>query len=322
MLRLRNLRIGYGPRVLATLPDLDVRAGEFVCLLGRNGQGKSTLLRTLGGFLPPVSGEVSLDDVAVRHLSGSERARRIAVVLTERVQVGALGVRELVELGRQPHTGWAGVLDDADRRIAADALARVDGAHLADRTVDSLSDGERQRVMIARALAQQPRLLLLDEITAFLDLPSRVTIIDLLRRIAREQGVAIVLSSHDLELSLETADRLWLLPGEGRFLDGAPEDIALSGAVGAAFDQHNLRFSLASGRFESPDRGGRTVQVAFDGDEAIWLSRALRRSGFTPVWQAAECAPVIRYLGAETGWQVEDAPPVPSIAALLDQLEL
>ncbi|KPN20455.1 hypothetical protein AO715_11370 [Xanthomonas sp. Mitacek01] len=321
MLRLRNLRIGYGPRVLATLPDLDVRAGEFVCLLGRNGQGKSTLLRTLGGFLPPVSGEVSLDDVTVRHLSGSERARRIAVVLTERVQVGALGVRELVELGRQPHTGWAGVLDDADRRIAADALARVDGAHLADRTVDSVSDGERQRVMIARALAQQPQLLLLDEITAFLDLPSRVTIIDLLRRIAREQGVAIVLSSHDLELSLETADRLWLLPGEGRFLDGTPEDIALSGAVGAAFDQHNLRFSLASGRFESPDRGGLIVQVAFDGDEAIWLSRALRRSGFTPVRQAAENAPVIRYLGADIGWQVDDAPPVLSIAALLDQLE-
>jgi iron complex transport system ATP-binding protein len=321
MLSLRNLRIGYGQRALATLPDLDVHAGEFVCLLGRNGQGKSTLLRTLGGFLPALAGTVSLDGVQVRSLSGSERARRIAVVLTERVHAGALGVRELVELGRQPHTGWAGVLDETDRRIAADALERVDGAHLAGRTVDSLSDGERQRVMIARALAQQPQLLLLDEITAFLDLPSRVTIIGLLRRIAREQGVAIVLSSHDLELSLETADRLWLLPGEGRFLDGAPEDIALSGAVGAAFDQHNLRFSLDSGRFESPDQGGRQVQVAFQGTEAIWLCRALRRAGFTPVADAVLGAPAIRFLGPDAGWQVDDAAPARSIAALLDQLK-
>ncbi|MCD9028571.1 ABC transporter ATP-binding protein [Luteimonas sp. BDR2-5] len=320
MLALRDIRIGYGRRVLATLPDLDVQAGEFVCLLGRNGQGKSTLLRTLGGFLSPLAGEVSLDGVAVRSLSGSERARRIAVVLTERVQAGALGVRELVELGRQPHTGWSGVLGDEDRRIAADALERVEGAHLADRSIDSLSDGERQRVMIARALAQQPQVLLLDEITAFLDLPSRVTIIDLLRRIAREQGVAIVLSSHDLELSLETADRLWLLPGEGHFLDGTPEDIALSGAIGATFDQHNLRFSLESGRFESTAREGRAVQVAVDGVEATWLCRALRRSGFTPLEHAETGAPVIRFLGSDAGWQVGDASPARSIAALLDQL--
>lgn len=175
--------------------------------------------------------------------------------------------------------------------------------------------------MIARALAQQPQVLLLDEITAFLDLPSRVTIIDLLRRIAREQGVAIVLSSHDLELSLETADRLWLLPGEGRFLHGTPEDIALSGAIGAAFNQHNLRFSLESGRFESPVRDGRPVQVAVEGAEAIWLCRALRRSGFTPVTHAGTGNPVVRFLGPDAGWRVDDAPPVRSIATLLNQLK-
>jgi|GEM_PF-4156338 len=194
MLALRGLTIGYGTHALAQLPDIDVRAGDFVCVLGRNGQGKSTLLRTLGGFLAPVAGTVALDGTPLRALSPIERARRVAVVLTERPQLGALDVLELVEMGRQPHTGWVGVLSAEDRRIAVDALERVGGGHLAGRAVDSLSDGERQRVMIARALAQQPRLLLLDEITAFLDLPSRVTIIDLLRRIAREQGVAIVLS--------------------------------------------------------------------------------------------------------------------------------
>lgn len=280
MLALNDLRIGYGRKTLAALPPTRVEAGEFVCLLGRNGQGKSTLLRTLGGFLAPISGDVALHGTPVRALRGVARARRIAVVLTERPQVGALGVMDLVEMGRQPYTGWAGALTDEDRRIAAEALQQVGGAHLAARTVDSLSDGERQRVMIARALAQQPDLMLLDEITAFLDLPSRVTIIDMLRRIAAEKGMAIILSSHDLELSLQTADRLWLLPGQGRFVDGTPEDVALSGAVGDAFDQENLVFSLDSGRFESSTIAGRSVYVEGGDVATAWLMRSLRRRGY------------------------------------------
>lgn len=280
MLALNDLRIGYHHKTLVALPPTTVDSGEFVCLLGRNGQGKSTLLRTLGGFLAPVAGEALLHGTPVRALRGVARARRIAVVLTERPQVGGLGVMDLVEMGRQPYTGWAGVLTDEDRRIAASALEQVGGAHLATRTVESLSDGERQRVMIARALAQQPDLMLLDEITAFLDLPSRVTIIDMLRRIAAEQGMAIILSSHDLELSLQTADRLWLLPGQGRFVDGTPEDVALSGAVGDAFDQENLVFSLESGRFESSVIASRSVYVEGDDVATTWLMRSLRRRGY------------------------------------------
>lgn len=288
MLALNDLRIGYHHKTLVTLPPTTVDAGEFVCLLGRNGQGKSTLLRTLGGFLTPVAGEVLLHGTPVRALRGVARARRIAVVLTERPQVGGLGVTDLVEMGRQPYTGWPGVLTDEDRRIAASALEQVGGAHLASRTVDSLSDGERQRVMIARALAQQPDLMLLDEITAFLDLPSRVTIIDMLRRIAAEQGMAIILSSHDLELSLQTADRLWLLPGQGRFVDGAPEDVALSGAVGDAFDQENLAFSLRSGRFESSVIANRSIYVEGDDVATTWLTRSLRRRGYRLAIDPAE----------------------------------
>lgn len=319
MLVLNDLRIGYHRKALATLPPTTVDAGEFVCLLGRNGQGKSTLLRTLGGFLAPISGEVMLHGTPVRELQGIARARRIAVVLTERPQVGALGVMDLVEMGRQPYTGWSGVLSDEDRRIAAASLEQVGGAHLVGRTVDSLSDGERQRVMIARALAQQPDLMLLDEITAFLDLPSRVTIINMLRRIATEQGMTIILSSHDLELSLQTADRLWLLPGQGRFVDGAPEDVALSGAVGDAFDQENLAFSLESGRFESSTVASRSVYVEGDDVATLWLTRSLRRRGYCLAVDPAEADHRIASLSLGR-WNVDGQREVNTIAETLKVL--
>lgn len=317
MLVLNDLRIGYGRKTLAALPTTTVKAGEFVCLLGRNGQGKSTLLRTLGGFLAPIAGEVLLHGAPVRALQGVARARRIAVVLTERPQVGALGVMDLIEMGRQPHTGWTGVLTDEDRSIALEALEQVGGAHLAARKVDSLSDGERQRVMIARALAQQPDLMLLDEITAFLDLPSRVTIIDMLRRIAAEKGMAILLSSHDLELSLQTADRLWLLPGQGRFVDGAPEDVALSGAIGEAFDQENLVFSLSSGRFESSATASHSVYVEGDDVATAWLVRSLRRRGYCLVADPAEANQHI-VLVAPSRWRVGEQREAGTIAGILE----
>lgn len=324
MLTLSDLQIGYRKTALAALPpSVSVKPGEFICLLGRNGQGKSTLLRTLAGFIPAVAGQALLDGRAISEWRGAERARKIAVVLTDRPQVGALGVTELVELGRQPYTGWSGTLTDEDRHVAAEALVQVGGGHLAYRTVDSLSDGERQRVMIARALAQSPDLMLLDEITAFLDLPSRVTIVATLRRIARQTGVAIILSSHDLELSLHAADRLWLLPGEGRFVDGAPEDVALSGAIGQAFDQDNLVFSLDSGRFETPDGHGRSAYVDGDGPRAGWTERALSRSG----WRIAEDAAgadlsVTVALGPELRLTTPGGGAFGSIADLLSALDM
>jgi iron complex transport system ATP-binding protein len=280
MYAIANLQIGYGPRVLSTLDRVTVEPGEFICLLGRNGQGKSTLLRTLAGFIPAISGEARLDGRPVRAWPPAERARKVAVVLTARPQIGALRVRELVEMGRQPYTGWTGALSGADRAIATEALALVESAHLEDRFVDSLSDGERQRVMIARALTQRPQVMLLDEVTAFLDLPSRVTITATLRRIAHETDVSIILSSHDLELSLNAADRIWLLPGDGRFIDGAPEDVALSGAIGEAFDQANLVFSLQSGRFETRANARGSVFIDADDQIAVWLGRAVERMGF------------------------------------------
>lgn len=318
MLRLTQLEIGYAGHALVKLPDTTVVPGEFICLLGRNGQGKSTLLRTLAGFIPACAGQVSLHGRPLGAMSGAMRARHVGVVLTERPQLPGMRVRELVELGRQPHTGWSGVLGSEDRAIAAQALELVGGMHLAPRDVDSLSDGERQRAMVARALAQQPDVLLLDEITSFLDLPSRVTIIDTLRRVAKQGRVAVILSSHDLELSLQTADRLWLLPGEGRFVDGAPEDVVLSGAIGRAFDQQNLAFSQDTGRFERPPKGSCSVYVHGDDRGTAWLSRALLRCGYATVSEPEQALHSLSR--TSDGWTLAEGGHATNIAGVLELL--
>ena len=177
------------------------------------------------------------------------------MVLTERAFNPGLRVEDVIALARQPFTGWEGRLGDADRAAIADAVAVMGIAPFLRRYFSNLSDGERQRVMIARALAQTPRLMILDEITAFLDLPSRVEIMALLRSHARRHGQVVLLSSHDLDLSLQLSDRVWLLDGAGGFSVGAPDALSRSGAVGRAFDTDAIRFSPAQGRFEVTTSG-------------------------------------------------------------------
>jgi len=252
MLTLESLTVGYDLPRGAVLADLNIaeQAGAFICVLGRNGAGKSTLMRTIAGLQSPLAGRVLLDhDDAVR-LGAAARARRIAVVLTEREAAAGMTVEDVVALGRQPFTGWDGRLARQDRIIIAEALAAAGAEGFAARPFASLSDGERQRVMIARAIAQTPKLMVLDEITAFLDLPGRVETMTLLRHHARRTGTIVLLSSHDLDLSLQLADRIWLLDGKGGLLIGTAEQLVGQGAIGAAFDSADVRFSTERGRFE------------------------------------------------------------------------
>lgn len=252
MLRLDSLTVGYGQPRGAVLSDLAIAeaAGAFICVLGRNGAGKSTLMRTIAGLQAPLDGHVSLDGHTVARMGAAERARRIAVVLTERDAAAGMTVEDVVALGRQPFTGWDGRLSDSDRSMVAQALSIAGAEPFARRPFASLSDGERQRVMIARAIAQTPKLMVLDEITAFLDLPGRVEIMTLLRRHARQSGAVVLLSSHDLDLSLQLADRIWLLDGKGGLAIGTADDLVKDGAIGRAFDSADVCFSAEKGRFE------------------------------------------------------------------------
>lgn len=252
MLTLQKLEPGYaGPRgaVLRAL-DVETAGGRFVCVLGRNGAGKSTLMRTICGLQKALSGTVILEGQDVAAMRAAMRARSIAVVLTERVSSPALTVEDVVGLGRQPFTDWQGRLSGEDRARVAEALEAA-GAHgFSRRLFDDLSDGERQRVMIARAIAQAPKLMVLDEITAFLDLPGRVETMALLRDHARTTGTTILLSSHDLDLSLQLADEVWLLDGMGALEVGSPQELIAAGHIARAFDTASVRFSARLGRFE------------------------------------------------------------------------
>ena len=252
MLDLDSLAVGYRSAAGPLLSGMEVSAepGDFICILGRNGSGKSTLMRTIAGLQPALAGRALLAGEDIASLRPGTRARRIAVVLTERAFNPGLRVEDVIALARQPFTGWEGRLGDADRAAIADAVAVMGIAPFLRRYFSNLSDGERQRVMIARALAQTPRLMILDEITAFLDLPSRVEIMALLRSHARRHGQVVLLSSHDLDLSLQLSDRVWLLDGAGGFSVGAPDALSRSGAVGRAFDTDAIRFSPSQGRFE------------------------------------------------------------------------
>ena len=252
MLDLQSLAVGYRNTrgtVLSGI-DLSAAAGDFVCILGRNGSGKSTLMRTIAGLQTWLGGTASLDGEDIASMRPATRARRIGVVLTERAFNPGLSVEDVIALARQPFTGWRGGLADNDRAAIADAVEVTGVEPFLRRFFSDLSDGERQRVMIARALAQTPRLLVLDEITAFLDLPSRFEIMALLRAQARDKGQIVLLSSHDLDLALQLSDGVWLLDGAGGFSVGTPDALSRSGAVGRAFDTDAIRFSPSHGRFE------------------------------------------------------------------------
>ncbi len=283
ILTTHDLTIGYTrpTRIVAADVNVSLSGGELVCLIGPNGAGKSTLLRTLAGMQPALNGQVRLMDDDIGGLKPQELARRLSIVLTERVSVGMLPVYELVALGRYPYTDWSGKLTLEDEAVVFRAIEAVGAGELARRQVGELSDGERQKVMIARALAQEPGLMLLDEPTAFLDLPRRVEIMRMLRELARSTGRAILLSTHDLDLALRTADRIWLMPMRGSVQVGAPEDLVLSGAFEAAFHSEGVEFDRRIGSFRVSANGVGQVTLVGEGVHALWTRRALEREGFT-----------------------------------------
>ena len=231
MIELQHLTVGYGEKAVLTDITQTLAAGQMVSLLGANGAGKSTLLRTLAGFQPPLAGKVLIDGRNLHSLSPAERSKAVSVVLTERVEVPYMKVEDLVGMGRSPYTGFFGRLDKEDRAIVAEAIGMVGIAHLAQRTVDTLSDGERQKALLAKALAQQTPIILLDEPTAFLDFHAKVSTLRLLLRLAHETNKTIFLSLHDVEMAIQLSDALWIVQ-DGKISTGTTASLTQSGTLG------------------------------------------------------------------------------------------
>ncbi|MPZ74407.1 MAG: ATP-binding cassette domain-containing protein [Nitriliruptorales bacterium] len=319
-LELRDLSAGYssGRRRTVVVRDLtlSIAPGEFVCLVGPNGSGKSTLLRTIAGMQPALAGKALLGGSDVAALAPAERARRLAVVLTDPLDIGAMTARDLVSLGRYPHTDWAGRLKESDRASVTWAMAATGASTFADRPVAELSDGERQRVLLARALAQQPTLLGLDEAVAFIDVPRRVELVQILRNLARECGLAVLLTTHDLDLALRHADTLWLLEpgGDGtRVHAGGPEDLVLAGVVARAFAGDEVTFDMQRGVFVPVPAMLAGVAVSGDGLAAVWTRRAMEREGLA----VEESAPVTVEVG-DGAWTIR-TPGGSSIATTISE---
>lgn len=254
MLHLNSLSIGYGTKIVATDITTHLKKGRLTCLIGRNGTGKSTLMRTIAAFQQPISGTITLiqpssltapappssaaitpltspshvaDGVSVSlsSLNPKARARLIGVVLTEKPDIQNMTVCEMVAMGRAPYTGFFGRLSSEDNAIIDEAIALVGMSAFSDRAISTLSDGERQKVMIAKALAQQTPLIFLDEPTAFLDYPSKVDTMHMLQRLCHEQGKTVLLSTHDLDVSLALCDDIWLMQ-DHKLLTGTTETLS------------------------------------------------------------------------------------------------
>jgi iron complex transport system ATP-binding protein len=302
LLAARNLSIGWRARIeapLSTAIELDLEAGELAALVGPNGSGKSTLLRTLVGLQAPLRGEAYLCGEEVGRLTVEGRSTRVACVFTDRFDAGYFSVFDIVAFGRYPYTDARNRLGPHDLAAVEGAIAAVGLSKLARRRFAELSDGERQKALVARAIAQDCPVLVLDEPTAFLDAPARVEIFHVARGLARASGKAVVLSTHDIDHALRYADKLWLMDGQHRFAAGVPEDLATSGAIGRAFDVEGFRFDARTGAFRSVEelKPERVEILGPEGASRAWTLRLAERLG----------------LSAHGSAQGEPAPPLASI---------
>lgn len=248
---LKNLSIGYtgkhsSVKTVASGISVKIYSGCLNCLIGSNGVGKSTLLRTLSGFQKKLGGEIFIDGKEIETYTNKELARKISVVLTDRASLQNMTVRELVGIGRSPYTNFWGTLSAEDEAIVTRSINLVGIQPLAERMIQTLSDGERQKVMIAKALAQETPIIFLDEPTAFLDYPSKIEMMQLLHRLSRETDKTIFLSTHDLELVLQLADIIWLMEREHGLSVGTPRELADNGAITRFIDRHGIHFNTQS----------------------------------------------------------------------------
>jgi iron complex transport system ATP-binding protein len=289
-IELLNLSVGYKqPRgiLFEVLKGLNFSAshGEMVALIGSNGTGKSTLLRTIAGFQPWFAGDVRVGGRSIKSFNIRDMAQIISFVSTESIRVPNMTVFDLVAYGRFPYTNWIGSLTEDDREVIHQAIGMVGIEKLAGRSILHISDGERQRAMIARALAQDTPVIILDEPTAYLDVSNKYEIFQLLQIMATDRNKTIILSTHDLNIAIREVDKLWMVT-EGFCCQGAPEDTALKGWFDKLFQNEHIGFDTVEGGFFFKKRFRAKVRVVGEGVSMMWTLKALNRKGYQIVIEA------------------------------------
>jgi iron complex transport system ATP-binding protein len=289
--------------------NLALLPGELVCFMGPNGVGKSTLIRTLAGLQKPLRGMV--------HIGNKNTEQAVAVVLTDKVAAGNMTALELVTYGRYPYLDWNIRLSRTDEVAISHAMEAARVVQLGNKKLYELSDGQLQMVMIARALAQETPILLLDEPTAHLDLNNRVEIMNLLRKVAHEKNKAVLVATHELDLALQTADFIWLAGENKKLLNGIPEDLVLNGSFDRIFKLKG--FDLKTGRVQHEAWRGIAVSLEGEGPEYLWTKNALERNGFSVVSDSKTNIRINR-LDNNTTWTVDKRPTCASLKDLLNYL--
>jgi iron complex transport system ATP-binding protein len=284
ILSLSSLEIGYisGRTKKILLPPVNAAAleGELIAVIGKNGIGKSTLLKTITGLLPLLSGNIVIDGRKIKEYSRIQLSGKVGYISTEIVKVSNMTVFDLVALGRYPHTNWFGRIDANNHIAVNDALTRTGIIDFSDRQLTELSDGERQRAMISLVLAQDTKLIVMDEPTAFLDIKGKYEIIHLLKELTRQKQKTIVYSTHDFSTAISQADKIWLIL-ENELIEGAPEDIMLKGSFNSLFNTSVVKFNKDDGTFSISIEGKGSLSVSGKGKNDYWTRKAIERAGYT-----------------------------------------
>jgi iron complex transport system ATP-binding protein len=283
ILSFRDLEIGFtsGKFRQVLLPPLNGSAakGELIAVIGKNGIGKSTLLRTFAGLQDLITGKLTIDGKNIIDFSRLQLSAKIGYISTEIVKVSNMKVYDLVSLGRFPHTNWLGRIEVADHNMIMEAISKTGMTEFSYRPVTELSDGERQRAMIAMVLAQDAGIMIMDEPTAFLDISSKFEIIHLMNELTRNRNKTVIFSTHDLATAVSQADKIWLLKEQG-LTEGAPEDLMLEGSFETLFDSKKVDFNSNDGSFTIRNEEKGRIIVRGDGIKKYWTEKALIRAGY------------------------------------------
>ncbi|MCL6257970.1 ABC transporter ATP-binding protein [Aquiflexum sp. TKW24L] len=322
ILQATDLSLGYKKgsksNVIADHISFSLEKGKLTCLLGPNGVGKSTLIKTIMGQIPALKNQVYLDKKPTHSFSVKDLSKKIAVVLTEKINSANLTVKQVVALGRIPHTGWLGNLSMEDQQKIDTAIHSTHINYIEDRPMSELSDGQLQKVMIARALAQDGEILILDEPTAHLDLINRFEIMHLLRDIAKKEKKAVLVVTHDLDIAIDTADEFWLMQCGLPLVCGSPEDLILQSKIDLLLPNDRLHFDKSDGKVRD---SAECQYPHMDGPEemAKWVRLALRKNKISPEINSI----TIKTEGNQIGFYLRistDTLKFDTIASLIDHL--